>query len=226
MYCTKCGSFLPEGVQVCPNCNEPVKQPQQAYNASSADQAEQNGVYYTPQTDDNSGSYYEPSNNSSTDNGNNGTYYNPPTDNGTDNYSNQPNGQNVYNSQPTVNSMNGYGNQQNGYNNQQQFGYDPNFMANQISNNLSSAKTLGILAIVLGLLISSIIGIICGAVGLSKANSVPDMLPDPNLNAEKAKVKKLNILGIVLPIAIRVVLIIIYVIFIVVLGAGFVTSYY
>lgn len=173
MYCSKCGSYLPEGVSNCPNCNEPINANTQNYNSD--------GTYYTP-----------PQNNEEQSN-----YYQNPSENAY-----QPNPQ--YNYQYNA----------------------PQFNDVQIKSALSNATTLGILAIILGIIITPIAGIICGAIGLSKANSVPDML-NPSIDKEKAKAKKLNIIGIVLPIALWVVFFILMLIFVLCFGYGTVAySYY
>lgn len=180
MYCTKCGSFLPDGTENCPNCNEPV-------NASTdnvySNQQTADGVYYTPQSNTESESagqqsYYDPSHSKS--------YY-------------QPDSQQSY------------------YQANQ-----PNQIELEMKNNLSTANTLGILSILLGILFTPIAGIICGIIGLSKANNVPDMTMNPLIDKEKAKVKKLNILGIVIPIILWVVAFI--VMFIAIMVFGFAAS--
>lgn len=75
-------------------------------------------------------------------------------------------------------------------------------------DKLSSANTLGILAIILGILFSPIAGIVCGAIGISKLNEVPDFAPYTPMAQEKARCKKLNTLGIVIPIVLWVVAIV------------------
>ena len=73
-------------------------------------------------------------------------------------------------------------------------------------DKLSTANTLGILSIILGIIFSPIVGIICGAIGISKVNEVPDFAPYTPLAQEKARCKKLNVLGIVIPVVLWVVL--------------------
>lgn len=75
-------------------------------------------------------------------------------------------------------------------------------------DKLSTANTLGILAIILGILFSPIVGIICGAIGISKVNEVPDFAPYTPIAQEKARCKKLNILGIVIPLIFWVIAIV------------------
>lgn len=86
-------------------------------------------------------------------------------------------------------------------------------------DKLSSANTLGILAIILGIVLSPLAGIICGAIGISHVNEVPDFAPYHPLAQEKARCKKLNILGIVIPLVLWVVAIIF--IFVAVFAFGF-----
>ena len=78
-------------------------------------------------------------------------------------------------------------------------------------DKLSTANTLGIF--------SPIVGIICGAIGISKVNEVPDFAPYTPLAQEKARCKKLNVLGIVIPVVLWVVLIVFM--FIAVFAFGF-----
>lgn len=125
----------------------------------------------------------------------------------------------TYNEQATNNQGSYYTNLGNNHNTNESYNAEQSyFMQEQIKENLSTANTLGIIAIVLGILVSSIIGIICGAIGLDKAKSIPDMPMDSPIAKEKAKVKKLNILGIVLPIALRALMVIMYVVFFMILG--------
>ena len=86
-------------------------------------------------------------------------------------------------------------------------------------DKLSTANTLGILSIILGIIFSPIVGIICGAIGISKVNEVPDFAPYTPLAQEKARCKKLNVLGIVIPVVLWVVLIVFM--FIAVFAFGF-----
>lgn len=135
----------------------------------------------------------------------NGTYFTPNTNEG--NYQQGAYQQgtyqqnNGYNQPPHDNFFNQGNNNQYGFNQQAQYYADA-------SRNIDDARTLGILAIVLGILFSPIVGIICGIIGLSKVNSVPDM---PELFEKKASAKKLNNLGIAIPIVFWIVAIIIIV---------------
>lgn len=178
MYCPKCGSFVTDDAQVCPNCNEPILKE----NFNNSAQQPNDGVYYTPQNN----------------NGQNNTYYNNTQSNydSQSNYFNQaqPNNQGYYQACP------------------------PNQFEQQFKEAISSANTLGILAIVLGILLTPLAGIICGAVGLSKLNSIPNIPMSPTLTNDKAKAKKLNIWGIALPTALYIVAIILMVIMITVMG--------
>lgn len=161
----------------------------------------------------------EPNTNSTAPNGN-GTYFTPNTNDGSyqqgtyrqDSYQ-QNNG---YNQNTQDNFFNQGNNSQYGFNQQAQY-------YTEASKNLDDAKTLGILAIVLGILFSPVVGIICGIIGLAKVNSVPDM---PETFEKKAQAKKLNNLGIAIPIALWCVAIIIM-IFVFAGIAGFAgASYY
>lgn len=93
-------------------------------------------------------------------------------------------------------------------------------------DKLSSANTLGILAIILGIVFSPIVGIICGAIGLGKVNEVPDFAPYSPIAQEKAKCKKLNTLGIVIPIVLWVVFIVLMFVFMFALGFAATATYY
>lgn len=152
-------------------------------NHTAAGAQQNDGVYYTPQQGD---SY-----NNSTNEQNN-TYYN--------------------NAQPNYNAQSNYFNQAQPNNQGYYQANQPNYIEQQFKDIISNANTLGVLAIVLGILLTPLAGIICGAVGLSKLNSVPDLPMNPYITKDKAKAKKLNLIGIILPIALYVVAIIFMVI--------------
>ena len=82
----------------------------------------------------------------------------------------------------------------------------------QIQQEISSARTLGILSIILGILVSSIAGWICGGIGSSKANKhlfAPDIMT--RTSAQDAK--KLNKIGLILTsvlFVLRLIFIIVY----------------
>ncbi len=98
---------------------------------------------------------------------------------------------------------------------------DPLIIEQEMRNNLSTANTMGILAIILGFILTPIAGIICGIIGLSKANEVPDFAENQYIREEKQRVKKLNILGIVLPTALWIVaMIVMFICFFGVIFAG------
>ncbi|MCH5314975.1 MAG: zinc ribbon domain-containing protein [Eubacterium sp.] len=143
----------------------------------------------------------------------NGTYYTPPAaDNG---YYNQQN-------------FNQQGNYQQGYNQPQGNYYNQNGFADPMNSHkseLESAKTLGIISLVVGIVFSRIIGIILGIIGLSKANSVPDMLDNPMLFKLKKDSVMLNRLGIIIPVVLGVVAIVAYLFFIFVFMADTSTSF-
>ncbi|MCM1285162.1 MAG: hypothetical protein NC213_08240 [Acetobacter sp.] len=121
-----------------------------------------------------------------------GTYFTPNTDQ--ENCQHGAYQQNNGYTQNTQENFFNQGNNQYGFNQQAQYYADA-------ARNLDDAKTLGILAIILGILFSPIVGIICGIIGLSKANSVADM---PETFDKKAKAKRLNSLGIAIPIVLWV----------------------
>ncbi|MCM1114367.1 MAG: hypothetical protein NC397_02600 [Clostridium sp.] len=158
MFCSRCGSAIPEGVSACPNCSAPINN----------NQAQQSGVYYTPN-------------------------------------------QNQYNYQSDYNQSNPFQQYSNPMNDYQFQNY---------KNELSSSNTLGIISIILGIIFTPIVGIICGIIGLSKANSVPDMMDNPALMEEKRKAKKLNTVGIVLPVVLWLILIVLIVVIFMITGAA------
>ncbi len=91
-----------------------------------------------------------------------------------------------------------YGQPQGGYNQPMQGGYQQGPYGNGVQGvdpaekAISTAKTLGIVAIVVGLLCSPLVGWICGGIGLSKAGNAPAYLEDKAKSA-----KTLCIVGIV-----------------------------
>lgn len=202
MYCPKCGSFVTDEAQFCPNCNEPIIK--EAVNEPASQTND--GVYYTPQqnTPNVQGAPYSAQQNNTYNSVNDptcNTYSNPQQNNtyyndAQQNYFNQgqPNNQGYYQACP------------------------PNQVEIQFKEVISNANTLGILAIVLGILLTPLAGIICGAVGLSKLNSIPNIPMNPILAKDKDKAKKLNIWGIALPIALYVVAVIFMVIMFTVMG--------
>ena len=196
MYCPKCGAFIPEGTQSCPSCNEVINT--YTANNTAENNYPNNGVYYTPQDS--------------------GAAYNNTSQQSNDSYYNQQSNNNYYNNPEQNNSHHNYFNQgQTG--NQGYYRADmPNYNEMQIRNIISNANTLGILAIVLGILFTPIAGIICGAIGLSKLNSLPNIPLDPILSRERDKTKKMNILGIVIPIVLYIIAIIFMIIMFTVMG--------
>lgn len=196
MYCEKCGSPVADGLTSCPNCNEPINIQEAApveNQQTTAEAAQQTNSYENAQPS--SDSYYQP------------------------NYNQQPNYTQQGYSQP-------YGQQYNQqYNPNGYYQSDPQqvFIEQEINKNLSNAKTLGILAIVLGLLITPLIGIICGAIGISKVNDIINLTNNPMIEQEKKKVKRLNKLGIIIPIVVYAV-IVIFAIITMVAGFGLASS--
>lgn len=139
---------------------------------------------------------------------------------------NRPNQQNNY-YQPQPEQQNTYYNPQQTYQAPEQNGaYPPpqqdNYFTQQsnpygnsfyppadqsIINTISNCKTLGIIAIIVGIFVP-IAGIICGAIGLSNVKNIPD---HPKYINDKASVRRLNILGIVIPIIIWAVIFLLYI---------------
>lgn len=127
-------------------------------------------------------------------------------------YTNQPNYQQGQYYQPPQ------------YNQQQ---YPPfNQEQSNINDEISTAKTLGIIAIVCGLCLPSIgwiVALVCGIIGLTKVNHALSS-PYGASNPDARTAKKMNIAGIVIPI-VEVVLVIIAWILIAFLGIAMVDSY-
>ena len=187
MFCSNCGSFIPDGSTYCPDCNAPVE----------AQAASDNKYNESTVNTNNTGDYYSPQQNYA-----NTQQYNQPN---TPPVYQQPNQQYNYN---------------NAFHNAQQLVFEQ-----EIRNALSTSKTLGILAIILGILVTPIAGIICGAIGLSKANSVVNISNDPYIEAERKKVKSLNVAGIVVPIVLYVLLTVFVIAMFAFTGAAFYDYY-
>ena len=73
-----------------------------------------------------------------------------------------------------------------------------------LENTISSARTLGILAIV-GACTITIAGLICGIIGLSK---VKDLNVPPHLTERRDSAKRLNLIGIIIAVVLMIVAII------------------
>lgn len=73
-----------------------------------------------------------------------------------------------------------------------------------VESTISTARTLGILAIV-GALTITLGGLICGIIGLSKVNNLE--VP-PELTAQRDSAKRLNLIGIIIAAALMVIAII------------------
>ena len=86
--------------------------------------------------------------------------------------------------------------QQNTYYNTQSGYYQQTASYNPVDSTISTARTLGILAIV-GACTITLGGLICGIIGLLK---VKDLQVPPQLEAAKRSAKKLNMIGIFLAI--------------------------
>lgn len=140
----------------------------------------------------------------------NGTYYTPPSSANT--------AYGSYNQQGYAQQGNYNQPQDNYFNNA---GY--NTFSNQYESDLKNAKLFGILALVIGLLLSRTIGIILGVIGHSKAKNIPDSALSPELLSLKNNAIQLNKLGIIIPavfMAFGVVFMIIYFVFITVFMTG------
>lgn len=192
MYCPNCSAYIPEGADSCANCGQAVSLKNENHNAT-----------------ENQYSYTQPNPENNNNTANQYSYAQP-------NYE----GGNSYGSYNAAPDNAGY--QQNGYNSYYSEQPNQNNYFQQAQNDfkikdaLSTSNTLGILAIVLGFILTPLVGIICGVIGLSKANSVPDMFNNPSLMAEKKKAKKLNTLGIVLPLVCYVALFILIFVFVII----------
>lgn len=119
---------------------------------------------------------------------------------------NKPYTQQPFNTTNTANQQTQNPNPQNNF----------NPMMNEIHSKLEDARIFGILAIAIGFLVSAVVGICLGAIGLSKLNDI--QTPNafiPEIEAKKEQIRKLNIIGIIAPLVVRVVLVILYVIFLV-----------
>lgn len=104
---------------------------------------------------------------------------------------------------------------QSGYS-QQQYTNNINPAAmSSIQSKIDDARTMGILAIVLGLICSALVGICLGIVGISKLNSIQTFNTYiPEIEMQKEKTRKLNLIGIILPLVLRILLVVFYFIFI------------
>lgn len=86
--------------------------------------------------------------------------------------------------------------------------YTPEAYEYMISSKIEDARTMGILAIILGLFFP-ILGIIFGCIGISKINEIPPSNQySYNSELNKKKAKNLCIAGIVLPIVLWVLAVI------------------
>lgn len=101
-------------------------------------------------------------------------------------------------------------------------GYQPNpYQQANYQSDLSTAKTLAIVALVTGIIGFSLVAWICGGIAMSKFNAIPDI---PPYAVEKAKGKKMALWGIIIPFIWIVLAIVFYaIIFAVGIGAA---SYY
>lgn len=118
------------------------------------------------------------------------------------NQNNQNTYQSPYQTPYTNNSYNNY-NANNGFKSFENYAY---FNEKQkVDKKIEDSRLLGILGIILGLFITSILGIILGAIGLSKLNEIPYEFQN-ECAQEREKAKKLNIAGIVAPICVRIVI--------------------
>ncbi|MGN1201710.1 MAG: zinc-ribbon domain-containing protein [Eubacterium sp.] len=124
-----------------------------------------------------------------------------------------------YTQQPFNTSANGY--QSNQQTNSQYTQFAPQAFDYMINSKLEDARTMGILAIILGLFIP-IVGIVLGCIGITKINDIPYSTEyNYDIESEKKKAKTLCTVGIVLPIALWILAIIfIFVIWIIVFSSA------
>lgn len=86
--------------------------------------------------------------------------------------------------------------------------YEASYADQQGRNEISSARTLGIVSIITGILGIALAGWICGGIGLSKSKRWM-FTNDTFLLAEARKAKKLNVIGLVLSTIVFVVYLVI-----------------
>lgn len=98
------------------------------------------------------------------------------------------------------------------------------YEADQIFKKLEDSKLLGILAIVLGLFVSSVIGIILAVVGKEKLNDINIDMYSP-FYAKKEQARKLNNAGIIIPIVRFAVAILFFIIYFAFIATVFSTTY-
>lgn len=109
--------------------------------------------------------------------------------------------------------------QQSQYNQYNQYNQPYQPMSKNWMEEISTSKTLGLIAIVISFFMP-FLGWVFGGIGLSKANSVPFI---PHLEAEKRKARKMNIWGIVIPFIEIAIAVIFYLLIIGIIGFA---SYY
>ena len=85
----------------------------------------------------------------------------------------------------------------------------PMFNDQKHEKDLSTANTLGIVALIFGIIGIGLVAWICGGIGISTLNSIPDL---PQYADRKHKTKLLCIWGIIIPIIVSVIVTILYVI--------------
>lgn len=161
----------------------------------------------------------------STPNPQQNAYYAPAQDN---NYYNQqqPNAyaqpQNDY-TQPQSEPEQYFNPQGNVYQNNPYSNYQPNmpFIDPNVTSQISNCKTLGLVAIIVGIFVP-IVGWVCGGIGLSNAKNIPDL---PQYANEKKKVKNMNLAGIIVPFASYLLAIIFYVLIFTLMATGFSALY-
>jgi len=105
----------------------------------------------------------------------------------------------------------------------QTFAQPVDIMDQQNRNNLSNANTLGIVSLVLAIIGFHLIAWICGGVGLSKANSVPEL---PQYANDRHKARLLNIWGIIIPFIKVALALLFYLIVFLIYGASFFSYLY
>lgn len=134
----------------------------------------------------------------------------------------------AYNQQPF--EYNGYNNANNagqpyGYTNVQNNPFAPQYNPQayelMIRSKIENAKTMGIIAIIVGLFIP-LLGIVFGVIGIVKTNEINIAFPvSYDLQHSIKSTKKLCIAGIVVPIVIWVLIVLCYIVLIAAMGVAY-----
>lgn len=192
MYCKNCAREIQDGINCCPFCGAPVEPAAPTQAQQQYNQSADNQPYQ-------SNAYGQQS------------QYSAPFE------------PNPGYGQGGANYQQGYGYSQNGtYNNAPyQYGQPGNGQERIAAQNVDTSRTLGILSIILGIILTPLAGWICGGIGLSKANKYLNTFgfgAPESANAQSAK--KLNKIGIIISTVLCVLSIIIGIIIALVFLAG------